>query len=280
MRRGFTLLELMAVAGIMAFLGLAAANGYNALRRGMAERGTVDTASALLRAAKERALVDRVPTAVYFWNRCVRAATDIDNAIVVGEAVAIRRFGRITHSNGNYLFDEFGDLDRSYDADSDDSAADLGSRKGFRLWHIRDDGNVSRMEYSIVADGVHDGTVVGVSFLPLADGDTTNISTNMDIRACAFYKLDGGTFSDWKVGAAYGMEFQRLTLPNGFLFGTKIPKTVGEIEEVDGVSFNPDASGGGSVADQTVQVSCCRTGADGNMTFDHKAGTASSKEQR
>ena len=36
-RRAFTRMELMVVVGIMAFLGLAATNGYNALRRGMAK---------------------------------------------------------------------------------------------------------------------------------------------------------------------------------------------------------------------------------------------------
>ena len=74
MRRAFTLMELMVVVGIMAFLGLAATNGYNALQRGMAERGAVDAASAILKAAKERAQVDRVPTAVFCYNRMLREA--------------------------------------------------------------------------------------------------------------------------------------------------------------------------------------------------------------
>ena len=42
MRRAFTLMELMVVVGIMAFLGVAATGGYNALQRGIAERGASD----------------------------------------------------------------------------------------------------------------------------------------------------------------------------------------------------------------------------------------------
>ena len=72
-KRGFTLVELMLVVGIMAFLGVAATSGYNALQRGMAERGATAVASGILKAAKERALVDRVPTMVFCYNRMVRA---------------------------------------------------------------------------------------------------------------------------------------------------------------------------------------------------------------
>ena len=280
MRRAFTLLELMVVVGIMAFPGLAAANGYNALKRGMADRGAVDGVNAFLRAAKERACVDRVPTAVFFWNRCVREATEDDNAVVVGEAVAVRRSGRITAVNGDYLFDEFGDLDRSYDLDDEEG---LRNRRGFRLWHISDSGNV-QMEYSIVSDGVYYGKVNGNSFLPLADGDG-NMSSNIDIRASAFYKLDNAKFSDWKVGTAYGMEFQRLRLPDGFVFGSDQPPTkIGDITEVSGAHnyFDPEKIGSsvGSYEGKKVEIAFFRPGAGGEPTFDHKAGVASAKGEQ
>ena len=292
MRRAFTLLELMVVVGIMAFLGLASANGYNALKRGMAERGAVDAVSAFLRTAKERALVDRVPTAVFFWNRCVREATADDNAIVVGEAVAVRRAGRITYidSGGKYLYDEYGDLDRSFD-----TGEELEKRKGFRLWRMSDNGNVSDMEYSIVSDGVfaNDGKelvhLTGVSSVmsdgledwekKILYGDGADEDGTI-IPACAFCKLDGGTFSGWKVGTAYGLEFLRITLPNGFLFGDTVPTSVGDVKKVSPASFNPNSSSG-SVNDETVHISYYPTGADGNPDTAHRrdVGVASSKEK-
>ena len=132
MKRGFTLIELMTVVGIMAFLGTAATGGYNALQRGMAERAATDIATKMLAAAKERAIIDRVPTVVYCYNRLLREADSGDaNAVVVGEMVAIRRAGRITRVRGQYLYDEFGDLDRSFEPIEE--AGKLQDRKGLRL---------------------------------------------------------------------------------------------------------------------------------------------------
>ena len=115
MRKGFTLLELLVVVGIMGMLGVAAAGGYSALGRGMSERGAVASAASLLRAAKERAQVDRSPTVVYCYNRLVKEPTGVDdNGVVVGVMTAVRRAGRITYTTGgDVLYDEFADLDRS-----------------------------------------------------------------------------------------------------------------------------------------------------------------------
>ena len=80
MKKAFTLLELLVVVAIMAMLGVASSGGYNALVRGMKERGAVASASALLRSAKERALIDRVPTVVFCYNRMLREAGGTEDA--------------------------------------------------------------------------------------------------------------------------------------------------------------------------------------------------------
>lgn len=274
MRRAFTLMELMVVVGIMAFLGLAATNGYNALRRGIAERGAVDAASALLKAAKERAQVDRVPTAVFCYNRMLREAGD-ENAKIVGEAVAIRRAGRITKVAGNFLYDEFGDLDRSYDSTTDQS--ELANRKGMRLWRF-DDQPMQKMQYSVVADGVFDDkNVPGVSFMPWGDqlngGGMT--SSNLQLRAFAFYNLGSSNYepSSWKVGNGYGFEFQKLRLPDDFVFGSSVPSIAGQIVEAGAFVFYP-----GTTSDRQVDVYACRANTGGTPIPHHKAGTASSRE--
>ena len=276
MCRAFTLLELMVVMGIMTFLGIASANSYNALRRGMEERSAVDAVSTFLRAAKERANIDRVQTAVFCWNRCVREADQTpggDDAIVVGEAVAVRRNGRITWVAGNLLYDEFGDLNRSYD--SDDDVGNLGKRKGFRLWHMHDD-NAAQMQYSIVADGVYAGKATGTSFMPLADGAGSGVVTNCDIRAYAFLKVrSSGHDPTWLAGSAYGLEFQRLRLPDGYIFGRDNPPTkFGDLQEVRVISFIP---GGSTVGE--VDISSCRAGDDGNQQVAYYVGEASGKER-
>ncbi len=280
MRRAFTLMELMVVVGIMAFLGLAATNGYNALQRGVAERSAVDAASALLKAAKERAMVDRVPTAVFCFNRMIRQSSDDENAVIVGEAVAIRRAGRITRVQGSYLYDEFGDLDRSYDRTT--QVSELGERKGFRLWRF-DDQRMQQMQYSVVADGVfYDRDVPGWSFAPwgdriLADSGGTQAS-NVQIRACAFYDLgtSGHNPPSWQVGNGYGFEFQTLRLPDGFVFGSSVPSTVGSVVEVGAFTFDP----ANFSANEQIDVYACRTDASGVPRPHHKAGTASSDGDR
>ncbi|MBQ2630173.1 MAG: prepilin-type N-terminal cleavage/methylation domain-containing protein [Kiritimatiellae bacterium] len=289
MRRAFTLMELMVVVGIMAFLGVAATGGYNALQRGIAERGAVDAASALLKAAKERAMVDRVPTAVFCYNRMVREATDDENAIVVGEAVAIRRAGRITRVQGNYLYDEFGDLDRSYDRKKPSQQSDLQSRKGMRLWRF-DDRDMSRMQYSVVSDAVlDDDDVPGVSFTSwsnqLDDDDNNTQSGNgtvaqelkngdLKIRACAFFNLGKSDHEppSWQVGNGYGFEFMTLRLPNGFIFKNAVPSSVGDIVQTGAFVFNP----ANFSENETIDIWACMTGASGVPQAHHKAGTASS----
>ena len=292
MKRAFTLMELMVVVGIMAFLGVAATGGYNALQRGMAERGATAAGTSLLQAAKERAMVDRVPTMVFCYNRLIREATDEENAIVVGEAVAVRRAGRVTRAQGMFIVDEFADLCNSYDVEADEGQ--LQNRKGMKLWRF-DDQRMNNMAYSVVADAVCQLDIPGVSYADWAvGGDWTvatevgkNLRTNdndfksgtstLNIRAYAFYNLNKSSFepSSWTVGDGYGFEFANVQLPHGFIFGSgSVPNRVGDVSFVKALYFDPEASG----SDETVDVYFCRPDSGGNPRPDHRAGTASSKE--
>ena len=280
MRRAFTLMELMVVVGIMAFLGVAATGGYNALQRGMAERGAVDAASALLKAAKERAMVDRIPTAVFCYNRMLRETSEDENAVIVGEAVAIRRYGRITCVQDKYLYDEFGDLDSSYDRLTPKQQSELQNRKGMRLWRF-DDKRMNQMQYSVVADAVYDDPDIGgaFSFMPwgdqLSDGGGGS-SSNIEIRACAFYNLGTSDHepSAWQVGNGYGFEFQTIRLPEGFVFENAIPSRVGSVTLAGSCFFDPLDF----YSDESINIWACRADASGVSRPHHKAGTATSAE--
>ena len=298
MKNGFTLIELMVVVGIMAFLGVAATGGYSALQKGMAERGATAAASSLLQAAKERAMVDRSPTVVYCYNRMVKEATDIDNAVIVGEAVAVRRSGRISYVRGKYLVDEFMDVVGSYDIIDDN---EVSKRKGMRLWRFDDkEPSGSDMKYSVVADAV----------IPL-DQDTLQLHTfdnwakagedvqvdeweakviggrsrsekmpsTMPYVAYAFYNLGSSSHepSSWVAGNGYGFEFAKMQLPKNFIFEKDVPSRLGDVKLAKTLYFTPEAPND----DKTVNVYFCRPQASGlPKANDRPAGQASSKENQ
>ena len=272
MKRAFTLVELMVVVGIMAFLGVAATGGYSALQRGMAERGAVDVGVTILRAAKERALVDRSPTMVFCYNRVLREATDDENAVVVGEAVAIRRAGRITGVSGQHLIDEFLDAAGSYDVEE---SGGIANRKGMKLWRF-DDRKMSQMQYSIVADAVvpYDGATLQ-TFGGWAEGDAGG-NTNMPHVVYSFYKLGGSSHEPpgWVAGNGYGFEFAHVQLPNNFIFESAVPSQIGQIAQVKAMYFDPD-----NMQDDEVTVRVCMPNASGMQQAHHDAGVASSKEK-
>ena len=276
MKRAFTLIELMVVVGIMAFLGVAATGGYSALQRGMAENGATKVAASLFKAAKERAMVDRMPTAVFCYNRLLREATDDENAVVVGEAVAVRRAGRVSWVSGNLLCDEFADLASSYDLASDES--DARDFKGMKLWRFdADSGNtLSRMEYSVVSSAVVPVEINGWTFGGWAEGDAAG-NSNLTVNAYAFVNLQTSGFepSQWRVGNAYGFEFGTVQLPHNFTFGSgSVPSKVGDVSFAGVLFFDPDDYS----TDRQIDVYFCRPDAGGVPRPHHKAGTASSKE--
>ena len=279
MRNGFTMIELLVVMAIMAMLGVAASNGYSTLQRGMRERAAVAGASALLVSAKERAAVDRVPTAVFCYNKMIRdnSAANDENAVVVGVMTAIRRHGRLSYVRDKFLYDEFDDLELTSEALSDDeefssdgrthSAADLDKRAGMRLWKFPTSEN---MEYSIVADAVWcDSGIMETIF-----SGGANPSTNCLMSA--FYNLSRSDYEPtWKVGDAYGFEVGEIQLPHGFIFGQTPPSSVGRIQLVKTILFDPDDN-----SDKSVEICSTKPNASGMPVKFKAAGNASTGENR
>ena len=260
MRRAFTLLELLTVVSIMALLGVASTGGYHALVRGMSERGAVAGASALLRGAKERALIDRVPTAVFCYNRMLRAAggTEQANAVVVGEMVAIRRAGRVSAVRGDFIFDEFGDFAGQQQTEDEGDLKKSGGRRLYRFGG----GKMSDMRYSIVAEGGYESDSEQVFTF-------THGTTN--IHLCAYYNLKKSDRepSAWKAGHAYGFEFASFQLPAGFIFGTDIPTEVGRITTPKVMYFDPEEDD-----KPKIEVYSTRPDSGGGLKRGRKAGEA------
>lgn len=268
MKRAFTLLELLVVVAIMSMLGVAATGGYNALVRGMKERGAVASASALLRSAKERALIDRVPTVVFCYNRMLREAGGAEdaNAVVVGEMVAVRRFGRISGVSGQLLYDEFGNLD-DFSYEKVDDASELNESGGMRLYRFGG-GKMTDMRYSLVSEMIYrrDNDVSAYTF--------TRGYTNMAV--CAFYNLRKSDRepASWKVGDAYGFEFAELQLPGGFVFGSDIPTEPGKITAPKVLYFDPEED-----SKPSVDVWTTKPGSGGNVQRFRRAGEAKADEK-
>ena len=269
MRKGFTLIELLVVMAIMAMLGVAATGGYNALVRGMNERSAVAAASALLRSAKERATVDRVPTAVFCYNKLIKdtSGAEDENAVVVGVMTAVRRAGRITTVASPFLYDEFGDLDQTYE--STDDVSELQKRRGMKLYRFPPKTG-GAMQYSIVADAVYkedrDSRLSAYLF---------SIGYETNVVGSAFYNLNKSSHepSGWKAGTPYAFEIGELQLPYGFIFGTSIPSDVSSISTPTVIYFDPEDD-----RDETIEVNSTKPNASGMPELWRKAGTASSDE--
>lgn len=265
MKKAFTLIELLMVVAIMAFLGVASAGGYAALTRGIKERGTMASASAFLRGAKERALIDRVPTAVFCYNKMLRdsSGTDDSHQVIVGEMVAVRQHGRISCIQGDYLFDEFADLDLTYDLAETESEMREGA--GMRLYKFTG-GNMNDMRYSVVSSTVwrEEGILAD-----LFSRGRTNLVMS------AFYNQGKSDREPtWAVGSAYAFEFSELQLPQGFVFAGEMPSQVGEISAPKVLYFDPE-----SESDKTVDIISTRPDSSGRAVKFRDVGKATSNEK-
>jgi len=209
---------------------------------------------------------------VYCYNICLRDANPESDtpALVRGVLTAIRRSGRITYMTGSgkgqLLYDEFGDLGRSYYT-TDDTQELVENRIGRRLYHFNGRATGNGMRYSVVADDVYesDSKISLTLFGGDCDGGVTNI------MAAAFYNLGtaGNREPSWKVGDGYGMEIGEIMLPDGFIFGKQIPSQAGQIKDVKAFNFERD-----STSSDTIEIFSTKPNAHGIPEINKKAGEA------
>ena len=286
-RKGFTLIELLVVIGIMGLLGTASVGGYRAMQRGMAERGVMESVDSFVRAAYQRAQIDRQPVVVYFWNETIREANDDFNEIVVGRAVAVRRHGRITKVNGNFLYDEFADLNLTYQTDDEegaggddsntmllypvDSLSEAESSGNLRRTAVR--GKVLKKKITPLYLSSADGTLQ--SGASGANQPGSGDSNSGEIETYVFQTVDAGGVT-WETGMAYGFEFAHLELPHNYIFGSTYSTSAGQpVKEAGTLVFDVGYNEGNGMSSGTqgglgsraqILVSSLRPGEGGSLT--------------
>ena len=208
MSKAFTLVELLVVIAIMGILGAIATGGYRAMVRGMEERGVMQNVNSFVRAAYQRAQIDRQPTMIVFRNEVVREKTENESEIVVGKAIAIRRSGRISFVRGSELFDEFADLGSEFatqeegEAEGSQQSESANADKMLRELYLMDNLGSGACEYSYVNQQVRRARIPD------------------EPRIGGFcYVLANPNGISWRAGMSYGFEFQRIELPKNYIFG-------------------------------------------------------------
>lgn len=272
MKNAFTLLELLVVIGIMGFLGTISVGGYRAMQRGMEERGVMQNVNAFVEAAYERAQIDRQPTAIYFWNETLRAASDDETELVVGKAVAVRRQGRLSRVSGNRLIDEFADLNLVYKTSGDDDSsegADAADKENTMYLYCLDNMGSSQVQVkrSIVSNKVRKDSL-NEQYM---QGLPTDNAGSGAIESWGFEKVGDDDSVNWKAGSAYGFEFAELTLPANYIFGSSYSSNVDTPVQaagtmVFGVGRNNGDSTTGATVSGSVTVYALRPTSSGSLS--------------
>jgi prepilin-type N-terminal cleavage/methylation domain-containing protein len=261
-RRGFSLLELLAVMSIMAMLTTLAVTSYFSAIRGMTRRSAVKHLANTLILARQRACMEGTRVSVMVFNE----VSGYDNAgreKIVPSYVVCKEVGRISSMSSGILIDEFAPLNKMFGTATLD-ASYLGS---IRLY------NLTQGKWSNVLPSVTEHKLTGrASAYQMAKSGTEVL---YDIPAYGFVKntkVPNQNDATWQAGDSYGIEAAPVSsLPRGFEFD----ELQESLSKVVCVTFKPD----GSSTDKTVGIRTTQTPvtrsrvsvqSDGTITYDEK----------
>lgn len=233
-RRGFSLMELLAVMAIMGILATVAVTGYFSAVRSMTRRRAVSNFVATLQQARQRACIDGTRMAVVCYPENTQSSTPQANLYVVCKAL-----GRVTSVSGSQIGDEFTPLDtifgKATTAKETEGDYAFGSRRIYNLssdkaGFVEVEGMVKPGDFGVLESGI--------------TGDQLS-TTNRTLLWC-FVSSGGANTANFQIGDLYGIEASPVaSLPKNIYFSTEAT-----------FMFKPDGSTvGGSViiVDQSVK---------------------------
>lgn len=260
-RRGFSLLELLAVMSIMAMLTTLAVTSYFSAIRGMTRRSAVKHLANTLILARQRACMEGARVSVMIFNE-VAGYDSAGKAKVAPSYVVCKETGRITFITAGLLIDEFSPLDKMFGtATYDDSY--LGRMRIY---------NLTQGKWSNVMPSAKSKPLTGRGSAYLAA--KTGADVAYDIPAYGFVVKDDNNpnKASWSVGDSYGVEASPInSLPRGFEFDDLRDN----LSDAVCITFQPDGSSAAkSVRIRTTVPPVVRSGisvkSDGSITYDEK----------
>lgn len=259
-RRAFTLIELMVVVAIMAAMATLSINAYRAVVKGMRDRSALVAVQTLVDAARQRAEIDRKQVNVYFYNECLSTADASTGAELSGHgiAIAVRPTGRVSRIDGNFICDEFGDLDQMFAEENQldsDLSANGGNSGAMRIYHLAS-GKFAEVRPTVVDRSSSASYILSGNS---STGESSDDGEKMIL--CYAFEKTGGDAS-FAPGDVYGSEFATVVLPDGYYFGSSAPTTVGR-KQVGKIMEIKPAQGAKASGDDDVKIYAVRAGSAG-----------------
>ncbi len=299
-KSAFTLVELIVVIGLIAMLATVSIAGYAAATRGMEERAVVDDTISFIRMARQRSLIDNVPTAVIFSTTQIKeagAGGDVDELPEkAGVATAVRLGGRISFVGGNLLYDEYADWEKSYS-----STARIGSSssdEGMRIYNMsKIVGNISEgieskseniqldLYSSIINSYVERSNGEGFENDYMINTDKTiddwlkDVAKREDDKYRYGFRVIGGlSVGQWQIGDAYAFEIATLKLPSGYCYGNVSLNSEAKNDPIMAIIFWPNIASSQSyqLSVPSIAISAARLGSGGSLTYQNIKNITSS----
>lgn len=260
-KRGFSLMELLAVMAIMGILATMAITGYFSAVRSMSRRRAVSNLMASLTQARQRACIDGTRTALVCYNVKNEAASS-DLKTVSPTYVVCKALGRVTSISGGKIGDEFTPLDKIFGLRPPVSATATASK--YNSFGSRRLYNLSRTGWTDVEVTVESGTYKD----ELISGITgENFQPPPPLLWCFTKAQNGVDNAGWQIGDLYGIDVSPPGIfPKNVYFGDLQASDTKQIN----VMFKPDGSAKGItipiMAQDGKKIATIIVDAAGNVT--------------
>ncbi len=262
-RRGFSLLELLAVMSIMAMLTTMAVTSYFSAIRGMTRRSAVKHLANTLILARQRACMEGTRVSVMLFNEVTGYDEATKKEKIAPSYVVCKEIGRISFiSQGKYYIDEFASLDKMFGT----AAIDANYLGSIRIYNLQQ-GKWSNVFPSVAARETDMSSAYELAL--------TGQEVMKKIPMFGFVvntKVPNANAASWAVGDAYGIEAVPInSLPRGFQFA--------DLPQYNSkpvcVTFKPDGSATAKVLSiQAMQAPLGRcsitVATDGSIKYDEK----------